>query len=72
MAKEKNTHTKKNATIEISRTAAGAALSQGQLLFVWYWIQITPVQVHQLLAAANNCFTVGDVVLHGDTKLGVV
>ena len=63
---------RKNATIEILTTAAGAAFKSRPSSTRLVLDPVSPVQVHGLLAAANNCFAVGDVVLHGDTKLGLV
>lgn len=63
---------KKNATIEILRTAASAVLKSRPSSIRVVLDPVSPVQVHGLLAEANNCFAVGDVVLHGDPKLGVL
>lgn len=62
---------KKNATIEILRTAAGAAFKSRPSSIREVLDPLSPVQVYGLLAVANNCFAVGDVVLHEDIELGV-
>ena len=54
------------------RTSACAALKSRPSSIRVVLDPVSPVQLHGLLAEGNNCFTVGDVVLHGDPKLGVL